>query len=276
MATLTFSDALSGQRRRSQLTGRPVSSSETNQIYTNQANTARQNQLGAQSTPQAAPAMQPSSNFADYQKSMQEMMDKFNQYQEEMGRNWEDMLAGLGSYNAPKPYNSENPTANLAQRGQTPTMGGDPTVYKPEIWPGSYTYNPFTNSYDVTYATENFLPGDAGRTVFDPSTGQYIPATGTLRWQKDLGYTVWDDATKSFQGVPSQVFGGSGVPTPPQGPFKSDPGYGGGGEASGVGPGSPTSGNVGMGGVPSGGVAFAKQKYIDDLGNGGMGSTGVA
>lgn len=227
MATMTFSDALSGARRRGQLTGRSVSANQTNQIYTNQANTARQSQLGAQSTPQET-AVTPSSNtFADYQARMAKQMEDFTRYQEEMAAYWDEMMSGLDSMNAPKPYDSQNPLQNLSQPGQTPSMGGDRTVNKPEIWAGSYTYNPGTNAYDPTYYQENFIPGDPGRTVFDPRINEYVPATNVLRWQEGVGFTMWDDATKSNQPLPSQVFGGTGVPKAPEGPFRQDPDNGG-------------------------------------------------
>lgn len=222
MATLTFSDALSGARRKGQLTGRNVNQQEAQQIYTNQTSRARQGQLGA-TTPQTQaqpPAERTdfSASFAAYQEQMRKQMEEFQAYQEEMNEHYNNLLTGL---NAPKPFDPGNPTQNLSQPGQTPSMG-TPGTYQENIWPGTYTYDPRTNSYQGTYATENFINGDPGRTVFDPGSNTYVPATESLRWNLGVGWTIWDPVSKTFQPAPSQVFGGSGVPKPPEGQFQNE------------------------------------------------------
>lgn len=228
MATLTFSDALSGARRKGQLTGRNVNQQEAQQIYTNQTSRARQGQLGA-TTPQTQgqpPAEKTdfSASFAAYQEQMRKQMEEFQAYQEAMNEHYNNLLGNLPDANAPKPFDPEAPLQNLSAPFMTPSMG-TPGTYQENIWPGTYTYDPRTNSYQGTYATENFINGDPGRTVFDPASNSYVPITDSLRWSRAEGWSGWDDTTKSYKPLPSQVFGGSGVPKPPEGPFIGDEPY---------------------------------------------------
>lgn len=209
MATLTFSQSLGDTQRRQRLAGR---TSQPSQYYDQPSgrSVVRQQRLGM--VPEEPPAESP--DFAGMLAS----------YQDSMNSMWDEFMRGIEERNAslfaPKPYDPSNPFQNLSPPGQVPTMGGDLTVYKPEIWPGSYNYNPRTNAYDPLYNTENFFNPDPGRTVFDPASGKYVPMTGALRWDLAQGYSQWDDTQKNFQPVPSQIFGGTGVPTPPKGPFK--------------------------------------------------------
>lgn len=205
MATLTFSSALADAQRRQQLTGRAPRTDQ----YMDQSTTARKTRLGAIPPAKTQTQTLPKIEMPDYA----EMMEKYTSNMDEM---WKKLIASLET---PKPvykeFEPENPTQNLSPPGYYPTMG-TPGKYQESIWPGSYPYDYFKNTYyNPTYADTNYFNADPGRTVFDPSVQGYVPMTSALQWSKEGGYQQWDDASKSFKPLPSQIFGANPPPLPP-------------------------------------------------------------